>query len=192
MRVAHALAETERAAVDPIGAGDGRLDRIDDAEAAVAVAVPVEGDLGFDLVQHAADVADHSARAFRRRVAHGIADRDTRRAFLDRGAEKSAKRVGLRPGRVLRDVEHGQLILSSEAHGLAGVVDHLLDRPALGVLANRAGSDKRSHLNGDADSLRDLDPRPDVALERTCGAHAIDPQPPVETLVSTAYTVTNV
>src|SRR5260370_17245378 len=165
MRVAHALAETERAAVDPVGAGDGRLDRIDDAEATVTVAMPIEADVGFHLVQHAADVADHSSRAFRRRVDHGIADRATRRAFLDRGTEKSAKRLGLRPGRVLRDVEHGQLVLAREANGLARVVYHLLDRPALGVLPNRTGTDETANLDRDPTSLRDSTPRPHSALD---------------------------
>ena len=48
--VAHAFAKTERAAMDSVGAGDGGLDRVDDAEAAVAMPVPVEPNVGLHLV----------------------------------------------------------------------------------------------------------------------------------------------
>src|ERR1700674_2408607 len=162
MGVADALAKTERAAMDAVGTRNGRLDGIDDAETAIAVAVPVKANAGFHLLQHLPDVADDGAGAVRRRVAHGIADRDARRALLDGGTKESTKRLGLRPGRVLGDVEHRQLVLSREADGLARVVDHLVDRPAFGVLPDRAGTDEGRDLDRDADPLRDLDHRPDV------------------------------
>ena len=139
--------------MDAVGAGHGGLDGIDHAEAAVAVAVPVESDARFHLVQHPADVADDRAGAIGGRVADRVADRDARRAFFDRRAEEAAQRLRLRPGRVLRDVEHRQFVLAREADGLAGVVHHLLDRPALGILPDRAGTDEGSDLDRDADSL---------------------------------------
>ena len=67
-------------------------------------------------------------------------------------------------------------MLSGEAHGLARVVHHLLDRPAFGVLANRTGADERRDFDWDADALRDLDHRPDIDLERARRAERLDPQ----------------
>ena len=55
-RVADALADAERGAVDAIGAVLDREDRVDDAEAAIVVAVPVDADVG------AADAVEHVAR----------------------------------------------------------------------------------------------------------------------------------
>ncbi len=153
MRVADALAQAERAAMDPVGAGDGRLDGIDDAQASVAVSVPVEADVGFHFIEHPADESDDGVRALRRRVSNGIANRDASGAFLDRRTEKAAKCLGLRTGGVLGDVEHGQRVLSGVAHGFSRVVDHLLDRPAFGVLANRTRADEGGDLDRNADSL---------------------------------------
>jgi len=83
---------------------------------------------------------------------------------------------GLRPGGVLGNVEHRKFVLSCEADGLARVVDHLVDRPAFGILPNRTRSDESGHLDRDADSLRDLDHRTDVDLERARRAEGLDPQ----------------
>ena len=55
-RVADALADAERGAVDAIGAVLDREDRVDDAEPAIVVAVPVDADVG------AADAVEHVAR----------------------------------------------------------------------------------------------------------------------------------
>ena len=189
VRVADALAQAERATVDPVGAGNGRLDGIDDAEAAIAVAVPVEADVRFHLVQHPADVADHRTGAIGRRVADRVADRDARRAFFDCRAEEAAQRIRLRPGGVLRDVEHWKFVLPREAHGLARVVHHLLDRPAFGVLPDRAGTDEGGHLDRDADSLRDLDHRTDVELERSRRAEGLDPHVLVADLLGQAFDI---
>src|SRR5207245_267900 len=83
-----------RAPMEPVGAGSGRLDGIDNAKTAIAVSVPVEADAGFHLVQHPADVADHRAGAVGRRMADRVADGDARRALLDRRAEELAERLG--------------------------------------------------------------------------------------------------
>src|ERR1700686_2599347 len=123
--------------MDAVVARDGRLEGIDDAETAVAVAVPVQANVGLHFVQHLADVANDRAGAVWRRVAEGVAHGKAPRALLDRGSKESTKRVGLRAGGVLGDVEDRQLVLSGEADGFARVVHHLVDRPALGVLPNR-------------------------------------------------------
>src|SRR6202011_397429 len=191
MGVADALAKTERAAMDAVGARNGRLDGIDDAETAIAVAVPVKANAGFHFVQHPSDVADDGAGARRRRVADRIADCDARRALLDRGAKELTERLGLRPGRVLGDIEHGQLVLPRETDGLARVVDHLVDGPAFGVLANRTGTDERRDLDRDADPLRDLDHRPDVDLERSCRAERLDAQALVANLLGETFDIGN-
>ena len=177
MRVADALAEPERAAMDPVGAGEGRINGIDDAKPAVAVAVPVEPSVRLHLVQHPSHVADHGPDPVGRRVANRVADGDPRRPLLDRRAEQLAKRFGLGPGGVFGDVEHRQPLLVGKAHGLAGVVNHLLDGPALGVLPDRTGADEGRDLDGDADPLRDLDHRLDVALEGARGTERLDAHP---------------
>src|ERR1700693_560204 len=80
-------------------------------------------------------------------------------------------------------------MLAGKAHGLTGVVDHLLDGPALGVLANRTGADEGRDLDRDADALRDLDHRTDIALERARGAQRLDPQPLVADFLGQALHV---
>ena len=139
--------------MDAVGAGDGRHDGIDQSEAAVAMAMPVEADLWLHLVEHLPDVAHHRARAVRGGVTDGVADRDPLRALLDGGAEEAAKRLRLRSGRVFRDVHDRQLVLAGEADGVSRVVDHLLDGPSLGVLPDGAGADEGRDLDRNPDPL---------------------------------------
>src|SRR5205823_6687784 len=108
MRIADALPQAECAAVDPVRARNGRHDGVDQAEATVAVPMPVEPDLGLHLVEHLADVADDRARAIWSRVTDGVANRDPLRSLLDGGAEKAAKRFWLGPGRVFSDIHDWQ------------------------------------------------------------------------------------
>src|ERR687888_1143029 len=165
MCVANALAEAQGAAMDAVCAGNSGNDGVDQAEAAVTVAVPIETDIRFHLIEHSPDVTNHSPGAVRRRVTNRVADGDALRTLLDRGAEQSTQRLWLRAGRVFGDVHDGKLVLTSEPHGVARVVDHLLDRPALGVLPDRTGSDEGGHFNGDAHTLRDFNDGSDIELE---------------------------
>jgi len=174
--VADALAQAERAAMNPVGAGQGRLDSIDDTQASVAVAMPVEPGVRLHLIQHPSHEADHGASAVGRRVANGIADRDPRRALLDGRAEQLTKRVGLGPGGVFGDIQHRQLIPAGKTHRLASVADHLLDGPAFGVLPNWTRADEGRDLDRDTDALRDLDHRLDIALEGAGRAKRLDLQ----------------
>src|SRR5437764_2088421 len=68
-------------------------------------------------------------------------------------------------------------MLVGKANGLTRVVDHLLDGPALGVLPDRAGADEGRDLDRDTDALRDLDHRPDIALEGARGTERLDAHP---------------
>src|ERR1700694_4959876 len=67
-------------------------------------------------------------------------------------------------------------MLARQAHRLACVLPILLVSPALGVLANRTGADEGRDLDWDANTLRDLDHRPDVALEGARRAQRLDPE----------------
>ena len=120
---------------------------------------------------------------------HGVADGDARGALLDRGAEESSKRLRLCPGGVLGDVEHGQLVLAGEANRLARVVDHLVDRPSLGVLANGARTDEGGHFDRNPDLLRDIHDGADVDLERARRAERLDAQAPVADFLGQAFHV---
>src|SRR2546430_8532459 len=142
MRVADPLSKAERTAVDAVGAGDGRHDGIDQSEAAVAMAMPVEADLRLHLVEHLPDVAHHRAGAVWGGVTDGVADRDPLGALLDGGAEEAAKRLRLRSGRGFRDVHDRQLVLAGEADGGFLVVDHFLAGSSPGVLADWGGGDE--------------------------------------------------
>src|SRR5258707_10155710 len=82
-------------------------------------------------------------------------------------------------------------MLAGKTHRLAGVVDHLVDGPALGVLANRTGADEGRDLDRDAHPLRDLDHRLDVALERARGAERLDPQSLVADFLGQAFHVSS-
>src|SRR5919201_5239240 len=166
MCVDNALAEAQGAAMDAVCAGNSGDDGVDQAEAAVAMAVPIEADIRFHLIEHSPDVTNHSPGAVRRRVTNRVADGDALRPLLDRSAEQSTQRLWLRAGRVFGDVHDGKLVLMSEAHGVSRVVYPLLDGPPLGVLPDRTGSDEGCHFNRNADALRDFNDRTDVDLER--------------------------
>jgi len=80
--------------MNPVGAGEGRIDGIDDAEAAVAVAVPVEPVSGFIWSRSA---ARSRPRPGPRQASSGQPCRRRRPAprLLDRRAEQLTKRFGL-------------------------------------------------------------------------------------------------
>ena len=153
MRIADALPQAECAPMDAVRARDGRHDGVDQAEATVAVPMPVEPDAGLHLIEHLADVADDRARAIWSRVTDGVANRDPLRSLPDGGAEKTPKRLWLGPGRVFGYIHDRQLILAGEADRVARVVNHLLDGPTLGILPDGAGADEGGDLNWDADAL---------------------------------------
>ena len=82
-RVADALADAERRAVQPRRAGLERAQRVDDGEVAIAVAVPVDADVAAALVDDALHEADDRRGAGRRRVADGVGDADPRARRLE-------------------------------------------------------------------------------------------------------------
>src|SRR3989440_2636520 len=156
MRIADPLPKAERTAVDAVGAGDGRHDGIDQSEAAVAMAMPVEADLRLHLVEHLPDVAHHRARAVWGGVTNGVADRDPLGALFDGGAEEAAKRLRLRSGRVFRDVHDRQLVLAGGAAGGSSGGRPPLHGPSRGGLPDRAGPDEGRDLDRNPDPLRNL------------------------------------
>jgi hypothetical protein len=81
--------------------------------------------------------------------------------------------------RVLGDVHHPQTLLHREPDGLFGGLLQELDRPALGVLADRAGADEGTALDRDAGPLNSLGNRPDIRDHRARRAVRGDLQPPI-------------
>src|SRR2546421_7713544 len=109
-------------------------------------------------------------------MANRIADGNSCRPFIDGRPKETAQRLGLSPGRVLGDVENRQPAFSRKPHSISRVIDHLLDRPAFGVLADRTGPDEGGNLDWDADLLGDLHHRADIDLEGASGAERLDGQ----------------
>src|SRR5262249_19824484 len=96
-RVADALADTEAGAVHAVHAGLRGPERGREREAAIVVAVPVELDVrGAHRGELAAREADQRLNAVRRDVARRIAEAEAAPAFVDRGLEERAERVGVR------------------------------------------------------------------------------------------------
>ena len=91
-RVAHPLANAKRGAVDLIGAALDGSYRINHAEAAILVAVPVKTDVAALFLDDVFDKADHRTRAVRGGMSDGIADADRLRAAMD-GRRESARIV---------------------------------------------------------------------------------------------------
>ena len=75
---------------------------------------------------------------------------------------KLAQRLRIGAGRVLGDVHHRQPFAHREGDRLLGQPQQLIERPAFGVLPERARADERAALDRHADALRDLGDRLDV------------------------------
>ena len=111
------------------------------AEVAVAVAVPVDADIGaaVSAITCAANCTT-ARRARRRRVADRVGNADALRAGVDRALVDRAQRLGIGARRVLGDVHHLEAFLHRERDRFFGVAQQPVERPALGVLADRATS----------------------------------------------------
>src|SRR5271157_51639 len=105
--VAHALAQTDGAAVHTIRARDDRGHGVGDGEAAIAVAVPVHANL---FARGLNDFLDHKAhqsqRAHRSGVAGGVANADGPRAAVDGGGIEALHRLRIATAGVFGDVHH--------------------------------------------------------------------------------------
>jgi hypothetical protein len=101
----------------------------------------------------------------------------------------AAQGLRIGPGRVFRDVHHGQALPHREAHRLLRQPLQLLDRPILGVLADRARSNEGAALDREAGALGDVGDRHDVGLERPRGAVRLHPQLAVDDLPREALDV---
>ena len=143
-------------------AGVERGDRVDDGEVAIAVAVPVDPDAAAALLDDLADEADDRRGAGRRRVADGVGDADARGAGADRRRVQPRSVSG--SARVVSSVTYitGSPSPHRERDRLFGQLQQLIERPAFGVLPERARADERAALDRHAGPLRDLGDRLDV------------------------------
>ncbi len=160
--------------MNAIGAGLDRGDRVDDAEAAVAVPMPVDLHRGIQPVTQGHDEADQVARSPRRGVAHGVTDADTLRTRVDGRRVELLHVFRLGPRGVFRDVHDGDAVVGGELDGMRRLGDHPVDVPLLGELADGRGADEEVGLDGDANSLGDIDDRADVVLMCTAGSARVD------------------
>jgi hypothetical protein len=174
-RVADALADAHRRAVQARGARFHRSQAVDDGEVAIAMAVPVDPDAAAAFVDDRFDEARDRGRARGRRVSDRVGDAHALGAGANRRRVQLPERIRRRARRVLRHVHDGQALADRERHRLLGQPQQLLERPVLGVLPDRARPDERAGLDLESSPLRDLDDRLDVAHERagrTIRAHA--------------------
>src|SRR5262249_43908732 len=155
--VANALSDSKRGAVKSIHSGFERGQSVDDSEPAILMAVPIYLHVFAGLVYDRSYVTYQSADAFGCRVSNGVADANAPRAGFDGRRVQRANRVGMSAGRILGHVHDGKPVRSSELDCIFGGSQHHLERPAFGVLSNRAGSykgagfDRCTHLLGDVD-----------------------------------------
>ena len=77
-----------------------------DAEAAIAMAVPVDADVDAQLGDQRFTNVTTARAPFGRRVADRVGDAQPRRAGADRRREQAAQRLGIGARRVLGDVHH--------------------------------------------------------------------------------------
>ncbi len=98
-------------------------------------------------------------------------------AGANRRRVERAQRVGIGARRVLGHVHDRQPLADRERDRLLGQLQQLIERPALGVLPQRARPDERAALDRHAGPLRDLGDRLDVGDERPRGAVGRDRQP---------------
>src|SRR5205823_10432363 len=109
---------------------DGR-NRVDDAEAAVLMTVPVESDPLALILDDFFNEADDRARPVRGGVADGVADADGARAAAYGGRVERAYGFGVGARRVLGDEHDGQALGDGEGDGLLGELQKFVERPAL-------------------------------------------------------------
>ena len=156
--------------MDAVGAGlDARRCVLIDAEAAVAVAVPVDADVARRMPSMHA--ARRSARGSRRPsgVAWPTVSQTQRRCAPRSIARREQRRSVSGRARVVSSVTYitGRPCLDREGRSPRRCsLQHESQRPVLGVLADRRGADEAQHLDRDAGLLRDVDDRLDVV--RSC------------------------
>ena len=158
-RVAHSLADADGGAVQAVGAGRCRRQRVDHRQAAILVPVPVDLHLLAGGRHHLADEAHQVGGAGGGGVADGVGDAHPPRAGLDRLGVEAPQVVGLGAGGVLGDEHHRQPLADGELHRLAGEAQHAVEVPRLGVLADGAGADEAGGLDRQAGRLRDVGDR---------------------------------
>src|ERR1051325_8518911 len=176
--VPRALADAERGTVDAVGAVLDREDRVDHAQAAVVVAVPVDPDIGAArAVEHVAGELEQVADAVGRGVTDGVAHHQALRAVVDRVGEQLGQHLGARPRGVLGDVRHRQVVAAAEVDRVGAELEQPREVPVLGVLPDRRAADEAEHLELDADLLRDVDEGVDVVLGGARRAAGLEREP---------------
>ena len=138
-RVADALTDANRGAVEPRGSGVERRQRVDHRKVTIPVAVPVDPDAAAAVGDHAVNESHDSGR-----TRPGLHDRRCRthtRVTPRRGWPwvQLAQGVRICPGRVLGDVHDRESFPNGERDRLFGEPEQLIERPPFGVLA-QAGS----------------------------------------------------
>ena len=150
-----------------------------DAEAAIAVAVPVDADVGAEL----GDERLHERRRppWRRSASRGRPCRRCRAAFAPaRMRRREEQRAAIRgSARVVSSVTYITVrpSFTAKRSRVLGALAQVVERPAFRVLADRARADERAALDRHAGPLRDLDDRLDVGDDGARGAVGADLQP---------------
>ena len=123
--------------MDAIGAGLERGDRVDHAQAAILMAVPVHLHVRIEPVDDSTNEADDVAGPPRRRMADRVGDADAYRTRIDRDAVELLDLFRLCARRVLGHVHDRDPVAHRETHRLRGLLDDPVEVPLLGELANR-------------------------------------------------------
>src|SRR6266851_387209 len=172
-RVAHALADARRAAVQARRSRGARRQRVGQGEAAVVVAVPVEPDVGTG---HLARELHQRGRALGGGVPDRVAETEAARARLDGALEEAPQIVRLAAGRVLGHVGDGEPFLHREGDGFDRLLLDETEVPLLGVLPDGRAADEGVDLERHAGLLLHLGGGRDVGDHGAAGDVEADGQ----------------
>ncbi len=127
--------------------------------------MPVDADAvrgRAELVNHRPDKSHDRFCAVRRRVADRIGNAQALCACTNRGGKERPQRVGIGARRVLGHIHDLEALFHRKRDRLLRALLQVIDRPAFGILPDRAGSDESAALDRHTGALHDIGNRLDI------------------------------
>src|SRR5215213_277849 len=156
-----------------VRAGLDCRERIDHAESAILMAVPVEANASALFVDDVFYEAHNSSCAVGSRVSDGVADANRFGATANGGRVEGADRLGFGAGRVFSHVHDRKALAYSKRDGFLSHLQKLLERPVFSKKTHGRRTDESARFDRDSSALRDLDDGYDVVA--VCAPGAIWP-----------------
>src|SRR6266516_1620771 len=160
--------------MDLIGSTLDCRNRVDHAQAAVLMAVPVESHVFALLLNDALDESHNRAGAVRCRMAYGIAHADGASATANCRSVKGANCFRIRARRVFGDEHYRQALTDRKGNCVFRKFQKFVEGPLFGVKAYGRRTNEGAGFDRDADALRNFYDWRDVAAmgaRRAVGAN---------------------